>query len=284
MESTVISKRLPAVINGLLDGKVGIVTGASRGIGAATARVLSNAGASVVLAARNEEQIVQIASEIRTGGGNALAIPTDVSDPTSVEKLVGRALDKFGKIDFGFNNAGDGHMPAPLADIAVEDFDRTVRVHLRGVFLSMKYEIPAMVQNGGGAIVNMSSTAGLQGVIGLASYVGSKYGIIGLTKTAALDYADRNIRVNAIAPGPILTERLKQIRDPTPITSAVPLGRIGQPEEVGQLVAWLCSDLASYVTGAVVPIDGGRLSGSFWRTGRTAIGADNKNSNERGTA
>jgi NAD(P)-dependent dehydrogenase (short-subunit alcohol dehydrogenase family) len=122
-----------------------------------------------------------------------------------------------------------------------------------------------MLRNGGGAIVNMSSTAGVQGVGGIAGYVASKHGIVGLTKTAALDYAGQNIRVNAVAPGPILTERLKQVKDTKPIISAVPLGRIGQPVDVGYLVAWLCSDLASYITGAIIPIDGGRLSGSFWR-------------------
>ncbi|HZY47574.1 MAG TPA: SDR family oxidoreductase, partial [Candidatus Bathyarchaeia archaeon] len=169
------------------------------------------------------------------------------------------------------------HMPAPLADIPVEDFDRTMRVHLKGVFLSMKYEIPMMIRNGRGAIVNMSSTAGLQGVPEIASYVASKHGIIGLTKAAALDYAEKNIRVNAIAPGPILTERLRQVRDKTPIISAVPIGRIGQPEEIGYLVAWLCSDLASYITGATIPIDGGRLSGSFWRTGVSHPSPDNQN-------
>jgi NAD(P)-dependent dehydrogenase (short-subunit alcohol dehydrogenase family) len=252
-------------LKGLLDGKVAIVTGASRGIGAASARVFSEAGASVVLAARSEQQIAQLAREIETAGGKALAVATDVGDPGSVDGLIKRALDEYGRVDIAFNNAGDGHMPAPLADVAVEDFDRAVRVNLRGVFLCLKYEIPAMVRNGGGAIVNMSSTAGIQGVAGIAGYVASKHGIVGLTKTAALDYASQNIRVNVITPGPILTERLKQVKDPTPIISAVPMGRIGQPVEVGYLVAWLCSDFASYITGAIIPIDGGRSSGSFWR-------------------
>lgn len=268
MDSMTITKpqHSPA-LKGLLDDKVAIVTGASRGIGAASARVFSEAGATVVLAARSEPGIDQLAHEIEAQGGKAVAIATDVGDPVSVERLVKRTLDEFGRLNIAFNNAGDGHMPTPLANVAVEDFDRAVRVNLRGTFLCLKYEIPAIIRSGGGAIVNMSSTAGLQGVGGIAGYVASKHGIIGLTKTAALDYADQHIRVNAIAPGPILTERLRQVRDPTPIVSAVPVGRIGEPVEVGYLAAWLCSELASYITGTIIPIDGGRLIGSFWKKG-----------------
>ena len=254
-------------LKGLLEDKVAIVTGASRGIGAASAQVFSEAGATVVLAARSEKEIDQLAHEIEARGGKTIGVATDVGDPVSVERLVKRTLNEYGKLDVAFNNAGEGHLPTPLANVAVEDFDRAIQVNLRGTFLCLKYEIPAMIRNGGGAIVNMSSTAGLQGVQGIAGYVASKHGIIGLTKTAALDYADQNIRVNAIAPGPILTERLRQVKDPTPIVSAVPVGRIGEPGEVGYLAAWLCSDLASYITGTVVPIDGGRLSGSFWKRG-----------------
>jgi NAD(P)-dependent dehydrogenase (short-subunit alcohol dehydrogenase family) len=274
METVTLSKTRASSLKGLLDSKVAIITGASRGIGAATARVFSEAGTSVVLAARTEKQISQLADEINSIGGEALSIPTDVGDPASVDNLVKQTIDKFGKLDIAFNNAGEGHMPKPLADIALEDFDNTIRVQLRGVFLSMKYEIPAMLQNNGGSIVNMSSTAGLQGVPVIASYVAGKHGIIGLTKTAALDYAAQNIRVNCIAPGPILTERLQQVRDQTPIINAVPVGRIGQPAEVAYLVAWLSSDLAGYITGATIPIDGGRLTGSYWRT--TGNGSNNE--------
>lgn len=257
-----------ASLKGLLADRVAIVTGASRGIGSASARVFAEAGASVVLAARSEREIDQLAHEIEARGSKAIGVATDVGDPVSVERLVKRTLDEYGRLDVAFNNAGDGYMPAPLANVAVEDFDRVVRTNLRGTFLCLKYEIPAMIRNGGGAIVNMSSTAGLQGVIGIAGYVASKHAIIGLTKTAALDYADQNIRINAIAPGPILTERIRQIKDRTPIVSAVPTGRIGEPAEVGYLAAWLCSDLANYITGTVVPIDGGRLAGSFWKRGQ----------------
>jgi len=250
---------LPA--SGLLNGKVAIITGASRGIGAASVRIFAASGAKVVLAARDEDATAALAKDILSTGGQAVAVPTDVGDPPSVERLVQRALDVYGRLDAAFNNAGDGHMPTPLADIKVEDFERAVRVNLTGVFLSMKYEIPAMLRSGGGAIVNMSSTAGLNGVKGIAGYVAGKHGIIGLTKTAALDYAQLNIRVNAIAPGPILTHRLKQLKSRDQVASAVPMRRIGEPEEVAYTAAWLCSEQASFITGATIPIDGGRLAG-----------------------
>jgi NAD(P)-dependent dehydrogenase (short-subunit alcohol dehydrogenase family) len=154
-------------------------------------------------------------------------------------------------------------MPTPLANIAVDDFDRVVRVQLKGVFLCMAYEIPAMLRGGGGAIVNMSSTAGLRGVRGIASYVAAKHGIIGLTETAALDYAAQNIRVNAVAPGPILSHRLASLPAEARDTAAraVPMQRLGLPEEVAATVVWLCSDHAAFITGVTMPIDGGRVSG-----------------------
>ena len=247
--------------NGLLNGKVAIITGASRGIGAASARIFAASGAKVVLAARDAGAIATVAKDILSKGGQAVAVPTDVGDPVSVERLVQQTIDAYGRLDAAFNNAGDGHMPTALADIKVEDFERAIRVNLTGVFLSMKYEIPAMLRNGGGAIVNMSSTAGLTGVKGIAGYVAGKHGIIGLTKTAALDYPQLNIRVNAIAPGPILTDRLKQLKNRDQVALAVPIQRIGEPGEVAYTVVWLCSDQASFITGATIPIDGGRMAG-----------------------
>ena len=248
---------------GLLDGKIAIITGASRGIGAEAARLFAQEGAAVVLAARSADNLARIVDEIQAAGGQAVAVPTDVGDPASVEQLVSQALRVYGRLDVTFNNAGDGHMPVPLADLAVDDFDRAVRVNLRGVFLAMKYEIPAMLAGGGGAIVNMASTAGLDGVRGIAGYVAGKHGIIGLSKTAALDYAGRGIRVNVVAPGPVLTERIAALSEERrqPINNAVPLGRIGLPEEIARTAAWLCSDQASFITGTVLPIDGGRLAG-----------------------
>ena len=252
----------PIPTNPDLAGKVALITGASRGIGAAAARTFAAAGATVVLAARDEHALGAVAQDISASGGRALAVPTDVGDPASVERLVAQTLDAYGRLDAAFNNAGDGHMPTPLADVAVDDFDRAVRVNLRGVFLCMKYEIPAMLESGGGAIVNMSSTAGLRGVRGIAGYVAGKHAIIGLTKVAALDYATRNIRVNAVAPGPILTDRLAALeeRGRQQVASAVPMGRLGRPEEVAATVAWLLSDHASFISGETIRIDGGRLA------------------------
>jgi NAD(P)-dependent dehydrogenase (short-subunit alcohol dehydrogenase family) len=246
----------------LLEGKVAIITGASRGIGAAAARAFAEAGAAVALAARDEVALAAVAEQIVAGGGRALAVPTDVGDPAAVERLVRRTTDAFGRLDAAFNNAGAGHMPKPLADVTVEEFDGVVRSHLRGVFLGMKYEIPAMLASGGGAIVNMSSGAGLRGVGGIGGYVASKHGIIGLTKSVALDYAQQGIRVNAVAPGPIGTKRLTGLTDEqrSPIARAVPMQRVGRPEEVAAAVVWLCSDQASYITGSTLTIDGGKLA------------------------
>jgi NAD(P)-dependent dehydrogenase (short-subunit alcohol dehydrogenase family) len=247
-----------------LANKVAVITGASRGIGAVTARAFAEAGARVALAARDEHALQTVAEEIRSFGGEALVAPTDVGDAESVERLIHLTLERFGRLDAAFNNAaGGGHPPTSLADLSIENFDSALAINLRGVFLSMKYEIPAMLKSGGGAIVNMSSTAGIQAVGGLAGYVSSKHGVIGLTKVAALDYAAQGIRVNAVAPGPILTHHLERAGKEAQrqVGLAVPMGRIGQSDEVASVVVWLCSEVASYITGAALPIDGGKLAG-----------------------
>ena len=245
-----------------LGGKVALVLGASRGIGAATAHVLARAGAAVVLSARDAHALEEVAGSIRAEGAEALAVPADATDARSLEGLVRETLSRVGRLDLAFNNAGSGHQPTPLADLSVEDLDRSIAVNFRGLFLAMKFEIPAMLAGGGGAIVNMSSTAGLSGVRGMSAHSATKHALIGATRSAALDYASRGIRVNAVAPGPIRTERIAALTDEQrePILRAVPMARIGLPEEIAAAVVWLCSEAASFVTGAVLTIDGGRLA------------------------
>jgi NAD(P)-dependent dehydrogenase (short-subunit alcohol dehydrogenase family) len=244
-------------------GKVALVTGASRGIGAGTARAFAQAGAAVVLAARDKEALESVAENIHAEGGQALAVPTDVGDARSVEQLLQEAWNRFGRLDAAFNNASDGPPPAPLADIDPDDFDRGIRANIRGTFLCMKHEIPALLRSGGGAIINMASVAGLRGITHLSAYVAGKAGIIGLTKVAALDYADQGIRVNVVAPGPILTEHLERAGEEAQQGAAqtTPMRRVGRVEEVAAAVLWLSSDQASFITGATVPIDGGHYAG-----------------------
>jgi NAD(P)-dependent dehydrogenase (short-subunit alcohol dehydrogenase family) len=247
----------------LLAGKVALVAGASRGIGAVTARALAEAGAAVVLAARDSAALEAVALEIRESRGRAVAVQADVGEPAEVERLVQTALDNFGRLDIAFNNATDGPPPTPLADIDAEGFDRALRGNARATFLGMKYQIQSMLRTGGGAIVNMASLAGINGVANLAGYVAGKAAVIALTKVAALDYADRGIRVNVVAPGAILTHHLKAAGDEAQrqAAQATPMRRVGQPHEVAAAVVWLCSDQASYITGVVLPIDGGQSAG-----------------------
>jgi NAD(P)-dependent dehydrogenase (short-subunit alcohol dehydrogenase family) len=249
----------------MLEGRRAIVTGASRGIGAEIATAMARAGAAVVLAARDAEALARVAAEIAETGGRALAVPTDVSDPAAVDRMVAAAVEEWGGLDVAVNNAaGGGHAPTPLADVSADHFRSALAISLEGVFHSLKHEIPAMLETGGGAIVNMASTAGLEAVGGLAGYVSAKHGLIGLTKVAALDYAAQGIRVNAIAPGPILTERLQAAGEEMQHRAgmAMPMRRIGQPAEIAAAAVWLCSDHASFITGATLAIDGGKLAGT----------------------
>jgi NAD(P)-dependent dehydrogenase (short-subunit alcohol dehydrogenase family) len=247
-----------------LEQRVALVTGASRGIGSVTARALARAGAAVVLAARTGSALAGLAEEIVAGGGHAVAVPTDLSDPDAVRRLVARTVDVHGRLDAAVNAAAAEHPPpTPLAELSVADYDAALAVTLRGTFLAMKYQIPAMLVAGGGSIVNIASTAALRPVGGLAGYVSAKAGLVGLTRTAALDYAARGIRVNALAPGPVLTEQLERAggRARTLAAAAVPVGRLATPQEVAAAAVWLCSDASSFTTGTTLTVDGGMLAG-----------------------
>jgi NAD(P)-dependent dehydrogenase (short-subunit alcohol dehydrogenase family) len=244
--------------------RVALVAGASRGIGAATAEAFADAGAAVVLGGRDIAALESVATGIRARGGRALAARLDVTDADSVRHVVDEALSAFGRLDAAFNNAAAGPLPAPLADIDPAEFDLGIATHIRGTFLGMKFQIPAMLRGGGGAIVNMASIAGLNGTANLAAYVAGKAGIIGLTKVAALDYADQGIRVNVVAPGPILTYHLEAAGPQAQRLAgqSAPMRRVGRPAEVAQAVLWLCSGQSSFITGTVLPIDGGQAAGN----------------------
>jgi NAD(P)-dependent dehydrogenase (short-subunit alcohol dehydrogenase family) len=248
----------------LLAGKVAIVTGASRGIGEAAARMFAEAGAAVALAARTADVLESLAEEIVAAGGQAIAVPTDVTEADAVERLVTSTVQAFGRLDAALNNAGGGISgKAALADVPSEALDRALELDLRATFVCMQHEIPAMLESGGGAIVNVSSGAGRKaGAPGLSTYVAAKHGLEGVTKAAALDYAAQGVRVNAVAPGPIDTELMAfgSEEGRRMAAKSVPMQRLGQPEEVAAAALWLCSEEASFISGAILPIDGGQAA------------------------
>jgi NAD(P)-dependent dehydrogenase (short-subunit alcohol dehydrogenase family) len=240
-------------------GKVAFITGAASGIGRATAVAFAAEGARVAVLDRTEDALRGTADAIRTAGGEVHVIACDVSEPKQVEAAVADVVRTFGRLDVAFNNAGVENKAAPVADIDLDEWDRILDINLRGTFVCMKYELAQMLRQGGGVIVNTSSGAGVRGVAGGAAYAASKHAIIGLTKSAALDYAKSNIRVNAVLPGNIETPMMDRFTggDIQKAIDLEPVGRLGKPEEIADAVVWMCADLGAFVTGASISVDGG---------------------------
>lgn len=245
-------------------GKSVLVIGASRGIGAETAKAFAREGAHVILAARDQVALGIVSQEIREAGGTSTVQPVDLAQPETVATLGRRVREVEGRLDCAFNNAGEGFPPTPLADVSEAEFERVQQVTVLGTFRALKQEIPLLLESGGGSIVNMASTAGMSAFAGGGPYVTAKHAILGLTKSAALDYARQRIRVNAVAPGPIDTHRLKAAPEEyrERARQAVPMRRLGLASEVAHAVLWLCSDDSLFVTGTTLLVDGGRLAGS----------------------
>ena len=240
-------------------GKVAFVTGAASGIGKAAAIAFAAEGARVAVADLTEDALRQTVDAIRRAGGTVLALACDVSRPEQVEAAVSRTVEAFGRLDVAFNNAGVENKATPAAQIELAEWDRILGINLRGTFTCMRHEIAQMLRQGGGVVVNTSSGAGVRGVAGGAAYAASKHAIIGLTRSAALDYARSNIRVNAVLPGNIETPMMDRFTggDLQKAIDLEPVGRLGKPEEIAEAVLWMCSDLGGFVTGASIAVDGG---------------------------
>ena len=249
-----------------MKGKIALVTGAATGIGRATAIEFARNGAAVVVSDVNTAEGLKTANLIENEGGEATFVECDVSASADVEALISQVLKKHGRLDAAHNNAGVEGARVPLIDLTEEQWDAVMAVNLKGVWMCMKHEIPQMLEQGGGAIVNTSSVAGLMGMKGSTAYGTAKHGVIGLTKTAALEYADRGVRVNAICPGAVRTPMTERLMGNDPEREAMymsiqPIGRFGTTAEIANLVVWLCSDAASLITGTAIPIDGGVMAG-----------------------
>ena len=245
-------------MSGRMDGKVALVTGGSSGIGRATAITFAKKGAKVVIAARRVPEGEETVRQIVEAGGEATFVQTDVTQALEVQTLVDRTLERYGRLDCAFNNAGSGK-PGKLIELAEADWEQEMAVNLKSVWLCLKYEIPAMLRSGKGAIVNMSSQGGILGVPNYGAYAAAKGGVAALTRAAAAEYAADGIRINTVSPGAVETElwanapagMLEQV------ATGIPLQRLGQPNDIAEAVLWLCSDAAGFVTGQNLAIDGG---------------------------
>jgi len=246
----------------MLKGKVALITGAASGIGQSAAFVFAGYGAKLVLADIKGEEGEQVAERIRNEGGEALFVRADVTKAAEVEALIQKVVATYGRIDCAFNNAGTDGDLKPTHECTEEDWDRVLGVNLKGVWLCMKYEITQMLTQGGGAIVNNASVAGLVGMPGAPPYTASKHGVVGITRSAAVEYAKANIRINAVCPGAIQTPLLEAAFETKSVSrdqlmAMQPIGRLGKPQEVAEAAAWLCSDKASLMTGHAMGVDGG---------------------------
>lgn len=233
-------------------------------MGRATALALAETGAAVAIGDRQDAEGAALVAEIETSGGTACYFPVDVAAPADVAQFIQRIVDRFGRIDVAVNNAGIEGLKSRIGDYPDDEWAKVIDINLSGVFYCMKHEINAMISGGSGSIVNVGSTASLRGTASMGAYTAAKHGIIGLTKSAALEYADRNIRVNAICPGSFRTPMSERLNngDFSKIERATPMNRIASAAEIARAIVWLCLDESSFVTGAALPVDGGKLAGS----------------------